>query len=413
MATKNTGSQGRNLQIGSDCDNASSSAWLDAIQSDPWAWWRSQMPITAKFAYFDHAAVGPLSQAAFAAMSNFLAQASQLGDTVWPTWAARNEKLRQDSAELLHCSPREICLVPNTSTGINIVAEGWPWQPGDSVVIPDGEFPSNLFPWLNQQSRGVEVRIVPRHNGEVRISDLIEAADQSTRMIAVSWVGYASGFRLDIDELVAQAHQRGILVFLDAIQGLGMFPLDLEKVPVDFLAADGHKWLLGPEGAGIAMIRSEHLLKIRVGNVGWGSVKNSYNYNDPKLELRDEAARFEAGSANMVGLGGLSASLEMFLAVRRCHGDQAIGDRVVTLATRLDGLLRELGVQSSLAEDPKNRSGIVNFSVAGAEPAAIRSRGLEQDVVLSCRGNGVRASIHAYNNEEDLQRLVTVVRSFC
>ncbi len=413
MATKNTRSQGRNSGVGSDCDSSLPSAWLDAIQTDPWAWWRSQMPITEKFAYFDHAAVGPLSQGAFDAMSNFLDQASRLGDTVWPTWAAKNEKLRRDAAQLLNCAAREICLVPNTSTGINIVAEGWPWQAGDSVVIPDGEFPSNLFPWMNQQSRGVDVRIVPRHEGEVRIGDLIEAADQSTRMIAVSWVGYASGFRLDIADLVAQAHQRGILVFLDAIQGLGMFPLDLERVPVDFLAADGHKWLLGPEGAGIAMIRGEHLSKIRVGNVGWGSVKNSYNYNEPKLELRDEAARFEAGSANMVGLGGLSASLEMFLAVRQCHGDQAIGDRVVSLATRLDGLLRDLGAQTSLAAAPENRSGIVNFSIAGAEPAAIRSRGLEQDVVLSCRGSGVRASIHAYNNEEDLQRLVAVVRSFC
>ena len=129
--------------------------------------------------------------------------------------------------------------------------------------------------------------------------------------------------------------------------------------------------------------------------------------------MRDEAARFEAGSANMVGLSGLSASLEMFLAVRNCHGDQAIGDRVVSLATRLDELLQDLGVQTSLATNPENRSGIVNFSVDGVEPAAIRSRGLEQDVVLSCRGSGVRASIHAYNNEDDLQRLVAVVRSFC
>ncbi|TWU20117.1 Cysteine desulfurase [Novipirellula galeiformis] len=390
------------------------SQWRQAILADPWAWWRSQMPITEKWAYFDHAAVGPLSLAAFETMSGFLDQASKLGDTVWPSWAARKEKLRQDTAKLLNCTPAEIGLVPNTSTGINWVAEGWAWQPGDNIVVPAGEFPSNLFPWLNQQARGVEVRVVPRRAAdEVGVGDLMDAADASTRMVAASWVGYASGFRLDVAELVEAAHRRGILVFLDAIQGLGMFPLDLQKVPVDFLAADGHKWLLGPEGAGVAMIRSEHLDKIRVGNVGWGSVKNSYNYNDPKLDLRDEAARFEAGSANMVGLGGLSASLEMFLAVNECHGESAIGDRVVALATQLDGMLRQLGATTSLAVDPKHRSGIVNFSLRGVEPAQIRSRGLDEHVVLSCRGSGVRASVHAYNNEDDLQRLVAVARSFC
>ncbi|MFG0263120.1 MAG: aminotransferase class V-fold PLP-dependent enzyme [Novipirellula sp. JB048] len=392
----------------------STSAWRDAILADPWSWWRSQMPISEKWAYFDHAAVAPLSLPAVESMSSFLDQAANLGDTVWPSWAARKEKLRRDTATLLNCSAGEISLVPNTSTGINLVAEGWGWQAGDNVVVPAGEFPSNLFPWLNQRPRGVEVRIVPRGaSDEVGVDDLLSAADGSTRMIAASWVGYASGFRLDVAELVAAAHRRGILVFLDAIQGLGMVPLDLEKVPVDFLAADGHKWLLGPEGAGIAMIRREHLEKIRVGNVGWGSVKDSYNYNDPKLDLRDDAARFESGSANMIGLAGLSASLEMFLAVRECHGDSAIGDRVVALATQLDQMLRELGATTSLAVDPKHRSGIVNFTLPGVEPAQLRRRGLEQHVVLSCRGKGARASVHAYNNEHDLQRLVAVARSFC
>ncbi|MFK8113543.1 MAG: aminotransferase class V-fold PLP-dependent enzyme [Rubripirellula sp.] len=369
------------------------------------------MPITRQWAYFDHAAVGPLSGPAAEAVAEFATQASELGDTVWPQWAAKIEQVRRDMGKLLSCGAEQICTVSNTSTGINLVAEGWPWQPGDSVIVPEGEFPSNLFPWQNQATRGVEVRIVPRRDGQVLVDDLIAAIDESTRMIATSWVGYGSGYRLDVDSLVRQAHQRGVLVFLDAIQGLGMYPLDLSKTPVDFLAADGHKWLLSPEGFGVAMIRSEHLNRIRCGNVGWSSVKNSFNYAEPKLELRDTAARFEAGSANMVGAAAFTASLQIFLQIREHHGDQAIEHRVLKLTQLLNERLQAVGAVTRLPSAPEHQSGILTFEVPGIEPNQIRSRGLEKGVVVSCRDGGVRASLHAYNNEEDIDRFVQVVQA--
>ncbi len=381
------------------------------LAESPWEWWRSQMPIADKWAYFDHAAVGPLSGPAAAAMRRFADEASELGDTVWPSWAARTEQLRDQAAILLRADPSEICLVPNTTTGINLVAEGWPWQRGDSVVIPEGEFPSNLFPWQNQQSRGVELRIVPRRGGEVHVADLIDHVDETTRLIAVSWVGYASGYRVDLDSLVEQAHCRGVMVFLDAIQGLGIYPLDLTRTPVDFLAADGHKWLLGPEGAGVAMIAQRHLDSLRCGNVGWNSVKNSYNYAEPTFDLRSSAARFESGSANMAGAAALSASLELFLKVRQCHGESAIEDRILELVAQLEGALRAAGAVPRSVSSLQNRSGILTFEVPGVEPADVRRRALAEQVVVSCRGGGVRASVHAYNNPDDLTRLVDVVRS--
>ena len=210
------------------------------------------MPIAPEWAYFDHAAVGPLSKPAAAAIAHFAAQGAEQGDTVWPEWAAQVEHLRDQVATLLNCESDEICMVPNTTTGINIVAEGLDWRNGDSVVVPEGEFPSNLFPWQNQRAKGVEVRFAPREDGKVTVDSLMDQVDDTTRLISVSWVGYASGYRVDLQNLVEQAHRRGVLVFLDAIQGLGIYPLDLQKTPVDFLAADGHKWLLGPEGAGVA-----------------------------------------------------------------------------------------------------------------------------------------------------------------
>jgi cysteine desulfurase/selenocysteine lyase len=381
------------------------------ISTSPWRWWRDRMPITSEWAYFDHAAVAPLSLPAAQASHNFADQAAEFGDTVWPQWAAKVEHLRTLMAQLLGCDSAEVCMVPNTTTGINLVAEGWPWRPGDNVIVPEGEFPSNLFPWQNQQSRGVEVRVVPRRGDEILVEDLIARVDDATRIISVSWVGYASGFRLDIDALVQAAHSRGVFVFLDAIQGLGMYPLDLSKTPVDFLAADGHKWLLGAEGAGIAMIRAEHLDRLRCGNVGWSSVKNAYNYGAPSFELRDDARRFEAGSANMIGTAALTASLEMFSQVREHHGDDAIASRVIGLTESLDELLRAEGAITRLPKSPANRSGILTFTVPGVEPAEVRRRAFEQKVVVSCRDGGVRASIHVYNDADDLARLVDVVRS--
>ncbi len=389
---------------------ASKAAERDLADS-PWRWWRDQMPITSQWAYFDHAAVAPLSGPAAAKMADFAQESAHLGDTVWPQWAARVEHLRDLFAQLLTCDAAELCMVPNTTSGINLVAEGWPWQAGENVVIPEGEFPSNLFPWQNQRSRGVETRIVPRRDGRVLVEDLIARVDDSTRMISVSWVGYASGYRVDLDRLVEEAHRRGVLVFLDAIQGLGMYPLDLSRTPIDFLAADGHKWLLGPEGFGVAMIRREHVERLRCGNIGWGSVKNSHNYAAPSLELRGDARRFESGSANMAGAAALSASVEMFLKVREHHGAGAIAERVIGLVEQLDEMLRRAGATTRLPQSRDHRSGILTFEIPGVEPAEFRRQAFEEKVAVSCRDGGIRASVHAYNDDDDLARLVHVVGS--
>ena len=368
------------------------------------------MGIAPNWAYLDHAAVGPLSGPAMEAVQRFANQAAFQGDTVWPQWAAQIEVLRTDVADLLNADSAEICMIPNTTTGINLVAEGWPWNRGDNIVIPEDEFPGNLFPWMNQSNRGVELRVVPRRGEEVHVDDLIAQVDAHTRMIAVSWVGYASGFRIDVQSLVQKAHDLGVLVFLDAIQGLGMYDLDLQSTPVDFLAADGHKWMLGPEGSGVAMIRKEHLPKLRCGNVGWGSVKQSFNYAEPSFDLRDTASRYESGSANMVGIAALSASVKIFQRIRQLHGPHAIGNRVIELSTRLHQKLGEIGITSRLPSQQDHRSGIVTFQVPGCEPAEVRRQCLAENVVVSCRGGGIRASIHAYNDDSDLERLVNVVR---
>ncbi len=204
-----------------------------------------------------------------------------------------------------------------------------------------------------------------------------------------------------------------MLVFVDAIQGMGMYPLDLRTCDVDFLSADGHKWMLGPEGAGVAVIRRRHLPLLRCESVGWASVRNAHLFASGDLELREDAARFETGSANMSGLIAFASSLEIFVAVARCHGDAAISERVLERAARLHRLIVERGGKLLFENAPweTHGSGIVTFEVDGESPAEFRTRALQNGVVVSCRGGGVRASVHVYNDDADLLRLADLISS--
>ena len=175
------------------------------------------------------------------------------------------------------------------------------------------------------------------------------------------------------------------------------------------MSADGHTWLLGPEGFGVAVIRKRHLETLRCGNVGWNSVRNTFNYAEPELNLRNSAARFEPGSANMAAAAALGASVAMFAAVRKVHGPDAIAERVLTLAAELDERLGAVGISTRLPPEHEHRSGIVTFDVPGQDPIAVRKRAIKNDCVVSCRGGGIRAGIHAYNDGSDLERLVNAV----
>ena len=172
---------------------------------------------------------------------------SEHGTADWVRWRKTVETARKLAAELLNASREEIALIHSTTEGINLVAEGVPWRRGDNVVTLASEFPSNLYPWMNLKDRGVEVRLVPAKDERADLDRIAAACDEKTRIVSVSWVGYATGWRNDLGAILELAHRAGAKLFVDAIQGLGVFPLDVQETPVDFLAADGHKWLLGPE----------------------------------------------------------------------------------------------------------------------------------------------------------------------
>jgi selenocysteine lyase/cysteine desulfurase len=367
-----------------------------------WSRFRGEMPVTAQWAYFDHAAVAPLPARTHQAIVAWAREALQDGDTVWPRWNRRVEECRALAARLIGADPSEIALAHSTTEGISLVAEGYPWQPGDNVVTLDNEFPTNQYPWLNLGSRGVETRRVEAPDGRVDVDRLAAACDARTRIIAVSWVGYASGWRADVDELVALARDIRALLCLDAIQALGVFPLDVQKTPVDFLAADGHKWLLGPEGAGVFYLRREHLDLLRPIGVGWHSVVQASDYGHIELNFKPSAARYEGGSQNMVGFLGLAASLELLLEL----GTPAISRRILELTDLACERLATAGAIVASHRQGAHRSGIVSFELPGHDALAVKKRLLAADVVTSARGGKLRLAAHAYNDASDVDRLI-------
>lgn len=368
---------------------------------------RSRMQVSDDVAYFDHAAVSPLTSAAVEAINEWTADFASRGDMNWPHWRKRVEEVRLFGARLLNADSGEVAITHSTTEGVSFVSEGFDWQPGDNVVIPNNEFPSNLYPWMHLQDKGVEVRQVPVDKGIVDINRIIETCDENTRIVACSWVGYASGYRLDLDKLANAVHEQGALLFLDAIQGLGLFPLDVKQTPVDFLSADGHKWLLGPEGAGLFYCRAEHLPKLRPSCVGWNSVQNAGDFTKNEFLLKNTADRYEAGTYNTIGNLAFRASLQTFLE----FGVDAIS---ATLKTVTDEICRRVEAETEyrIASDRTDDhwSSIIAVDVGDADPVQVREKCISKNVVLSARGGCLRLAPHVYTSEKDITQLIAALQ---
>jgi cysteine desulfurase/selenocysteine lyase len=382
----------------------------DSANKSVTARFQAAMPIASSLAYFDHAAVAPLPAPTRTAIQQWLDEATQKGDTVWSAWSGRLAEVRDAAARLINAQPAEIALVPNTTSGISLVAEGYPWHDGDNVVTLANEFPSNQYPWMNLASRGVQVRRVAVEGGLVDVNRLEAACDERTRIVTVSWVGYATGWRIDVREVAALCRRRGCLFFLDAIQGLGVFPLDVRAEGVDFLAADGHKWLLGPEGAGILFVRQEHLSLLRPLMVGWNSVVQGNDYARIELRLRNEAARYEGGSHNMVGFIGLGASIDLLASLGVAPGSSPVADHVLAITDYAAERLTELGASLLAPRSGPHRSGIVTFQLAGHDPQLIRQQMESAGIIVRCRAGGVRLSPHGYATYEEVDRLIAELK---
>jgi selenocysteine lyase/cysteine desulfurase len=374
----------------------------DSATAADWQALRHQMPVTGRWAYFDHAAVAPLPRPSADAIRDWAEDATASGDANWGRWQRRLEEARTLGAALMGAQPEEIALVRNTTEGVTLVAEGFPWREGDNVVLPSCEFPSNRFAWMNLASRGVEARLVPCASGRVELDDVAKACDRRTRLIAASWIDYATGWRNDPSELARLAHDKGALLFLDAIQGLGVFPLDARAAGVDFLAADGHKWLLGPEGAGLLYVAREHLDLLRPFGVGWNSVEHAGDFTRPEMRLKNTAARYEGGTYPVGTFVGLAESLRLLSR----FSATALAERLLNITDAACNRLARIGALIQSDRTAGRRSGIVAFDIPSRDPQQLRLHCRQHGVLLAYRAGHLRLSPHAYNNEDDLDRLI-------
>lgn len=376
---------------------------LNTTGAADWASYRALFPALREWAYFGWASVAPLSSPVSDAMHAQIESVRDQGVSSYRDWYAAYDQTRAQAAQLIGADPQEIALLKNTSEGISTVACGLELQSGDNVVLPLGEFPANAYPWLALRERGIEVRrVATRAQGAYAAQDVQELLNARTRVLAVSFVNFTSGFRTDLAALGKLCRERGIFFFVDAIQGLGALPLEVQRMAIDGLAADGHKWLCGPEGQALLFIRSPWRERIRPLSRGWWSVQDPGRYELDDQALSPTGRRYECGTLCTAAVYGFRAALE--LANRA--GVAAIAERIARLAGLLAAQLRARGLPVFRAEGPAEWSGIVSFEVPGRDAKELAAALERSKVLLNPRLGRLRAAVHAWNNEADIARLL-------
>ncbi len=361
---------------------------------------RDLFPVTRSLAYLNHAGVAPIStpvaRAIRAATDECLVWGAHRYDRLLRGVAAT----RRSAARLLGTDPANVAFVKNTSEGVALVAEGLGLGPGDVVVVPEGEFPANVYPWLNLGRHGVRVHRVPMQGGRIGLDDYRAALDlPGVRVLAVSAVAFGTGFRNDLAALGQLCRDRDVFYFVDAIQALGCIPLAPGDHGIHALAADAHKWLLGPEGVGLLYVAPGAADRLHPVIVGWKSVRDPLAFDRIRFDLRPDAGKFEPGSLPVIALHGLGAAVDLLLDV----GVGRVWNRVAKLTGRLREGLAERGYPVLSSPEPAERSGIVAFAPRTG-PEGLARRLQDRGVFAAARGKGLRISPHFYNDSSDIDR---------
>ncbi|HTS78887.1 MAG TPA: aminotransferase class V-fold PLP-dependent enzyme [Bryobacteraceae bacterium] len=363
--------------------------------------YRDAFPAAQSLIYLNHAAVAPLSRPAAEAMQWLTEDALLNGSAHYEKWLEAYDGLRRAAARLVNATPEEIALMKNTSEGISTVAQGIDWRPGDRVVAFKEEFPSNQYPWQRLEPKGVRVEWLSVTDPLERIHD----AARGARLLALSFVQYLTGYRADLTRIGEICRDLGVIFFVDAIQGLGAFPLDVRASHIDALAADGHKWMCGPEGCAILYISRRLQEQVYPAEFGWTNVAGFENYGARDMTLRDDAGRYECGTLNTVGCFGLRAAIEFLLEI----GVENIAPKVQALGDRIDAAARRKGFDVAAERTPATGAGIVSVKKPAEVSAAIVARLKENRVMAAARGEWVRLSPHFYVDFGEIDRAMELM----
>jgi len=353
--------------------------------------------------YLNHAAMAPWPKRTVAAVARFAQENGARGTADYASWIRTETRLRQRLAELIEApSPTDVALVKNTSEGLSVVAYGINWKPGDNVAGIAQEFPSNRIVWESLSTQGVAYRRLDLYASSQPEADLMALCDERTRLLALSSVQYARGLRLDLGRLGDFCHSRDILFCVDAIQSLGVVPFDLAHTKADFVVADGHKWMLGPEGVALLYVNPRLRPELRLYQYGWRMVEHRGDYERPEWSPAADAGRFECGSPNMLGIHALDASLSLLLETGIGRIQAAVAERTHHLIELIDGH----GFELLSPREPERRAGILTFRVPGADHRTLLRALTDRGVICAWRGGGIRFSPHFYTPHSVLEQAV-------
>jgi selenocysteine lyase/cysteine desulfurase len=339
-----------------------------------------------------------------AAIEDMATDFRDFGLTHFSRWEERVSGVRGVVSELIGSGPQEIAFIKNTSEGLSIVANGLAWKPGDNVVVAEGDFPSNIYPWMHLERLGVACRFIRPRRGRITLEEIEPAVDERTRVVALSSVSFTNGYHLDLASVAAFCRTRGTLFVVDGIQSVGAVPLDVKDLDIPVLVCGGKKWIMAPDGVGFLYVEERLLDEISPTEVGWHSVVDPDDYLTYRLEWPHTAERYECGSLNYLGIHALGAAVELLLDV----GMERVWE---ALRSWHDLTFEELTYQGAIVLSPwekGERSGILTFRL-GVDPFPLYGALREAKIITRIREGGIRISPHFYANDEDRDRLMAVV----
>jgi selenocysteine lyase/cysteine desulfurase len=371
---------------------------------------RKLFPITQKYIYLNHAAITPYSTLVAEALNNITSDIVANASVNWFSWLNTISNTRTLAAQLVGGKAENIAFMKNTSDAISAIANGIKWQTGDNIVSCDIEFPANIYPWMRLKSQGVELRLATTINKRIEPEMLFKLVDAHTRVIALSWVQYSSGFRADLQTIGKFCRERNILFCVDVIQGLGALQLDVEKDFIDAFAADAHKFLMGPEGIALMYLSDRALTEIEPTVVGWLSVKNPWKCFDESLEYNLDyqagALRFECGTPNTIGIHALKGALDLITKV----GQKEIENYLLDLCEYTHNSLTEIGFETLRPQNHKEASAIVCGRHKKVSPEVLYKKLVEQKIICAPRCGYLRISPHFYNDYSEIDSLIAALK---
>jgi selenocysteine lyase/cysteine desulfurase len=369
---------------------------------------RDLFAVTENYAYLNHAAVGVLPRPTREALHGFIDAHATGGIARTYSYEASMDEYRASIARFIGAQPGTIATLRNTSEGAIILSGGLEWQAGDELILPDNEFPANVQPWLPLRKRGVNIRFIESAQERLTPDVLRRHITPRAKVVAVSWVSFDDGYRHDLQALAQIAHAHGALLCVDAIQGLGAFPLDVQACGIDALYCGGAKWMLALQGVGFLYVAPRLLDRLDLALPGWRSVQDIWDFTNYEQPPAPDATRFEGGTPNFLGALSLNSSIQVLQAA----GTERIASHVLGLTDRLVDGLMSAGAELASQRGRSESSGIVTFRLPDADSVELGKTLQRDGIVTTYRSSGVRVAPHGYNNAAEIDALVEAVKSY-